>query len=288
MLENLIYPYTRENFFANYFEQNFLHISKTDKDNYSSNFLSEIEEYLRRRNLTYPELRVVKNGIAVEKESYTTKSIYNNRFEFVDVIDNDKIKKMFDDGCSIIFTHLDKAIPFFNSFCKEFEEKENLLVHLNGYMTPPESQSYNLHFDTHDVIIMQIKGEKEWSIYNSPITLPNSHFNFFDYIDKCETKTKTSIKLGAGDILYIPRGFYHQAVTNNQLSFHLTLGIKPVLWSDLFIASVLQNTELRKSILNTKIDLNDILKNLKENSLTLSLKSKLEFRDTEGLNKILN
>ena len=41
------------------------------------------------------------------------------------------------------------------------------------------------------------------------------------------------VQLEAGDLLYIPRGFVHEAFTSEQASLHLTVGVNVYRWADL-------------------------------------------------------
>ena len=103
----------------------------------------------------------------------------------------------------------------------------------NCYLTPPSSQCFNPHFDDHDVFIIQIQGQKLWTIDNRPIQLyplesqsfPKNEFEFID--SQCLT-------LSQGDGLFIPTGHVHQAQTINTFSLHLTLGVHQIRAVDYF------------------------------------------------------
>jgi ribosomal protein L16 Arg81 hydroxylase len=56
-------------------------------------------------------------------------------------------------------------------------------------------------------------------------------------IEKCEEDKLTpceEVLLEAGDTMYLPRGFYHKAIAQDELSLHLTLYIRPLYWFDFF------------------------------------------------------
>ncbi|XVF29794.1 hypothetical protein REPUB_Repub16aG0001800 [Reevesia pubescens] len=107
----------------------------------------------------------------------------------------------------------------------------------NMYLTPPNSQGLARHYDDHCVFVCQIFGSKQWKISSQPnVQLPRLY-------DPCNIQNDEGIDnsradcyhflLNEGDVLYIPRGFPHEACTNHSrpdgsagFSLHLTLGIE--------------------------------------------------------------
>src|SRR4051794_16525336 len=62
----------------------------------------------------------------------------------------------------------------------------------------------------------------------------------------------SEILLEAGDLLFTPRGFVHDAIATNLGSLHITLGMGPRTWADLLAAIVVEagqsNEALREAI----------------------------------------
>jgi len=104
-------------------------------------------------------------------------------------------------------------------------------LHVFGvmYLTPPNSQAVRLHNDDQDVFLFQVWGRKRWTIREAPQLLP--------YTEEMQGKDKPVLKELEGkvlmeftmerhDVLYIPRGFLHEAATgNNESSLHVTITI---------------------------------------------------------------
>ena len=59
-------------------------------------------------------------------------------------------------------------------------------------------------------------------------------------------------RLTAGDLLYIPRGYVHEARTTDASSIHVTVGVRSYKWTDLLsellVAASQENLELRKAL----------------------------------------
>ncbi len=96
-------------------------------------------------------------------------------------------------------------------------------------MTPPGSQGFAVHYDTHDTAIIQITGSKHWRVYDSPVELP-LETQPHDKKIHASKETLLDIAMQPGDMLYIPRGFLHEASANEDLSLHVTLGIHQRRW----------------------------------------------------------
>jgi hypothetical protein len=95
-----------------------------------------------------------------------------------------------------------------------------------------------VHHDTHDVFSLQVAGEKRWLVYAPVWELPLKHQRY-----KAETMGEPGepvldVTLRAGDTLYLPRGWLHEAKTSETDSLHLTVGVNVYTWMDAFRAAL--------------------------------------------------
>ncbi|XP_030475053.1 uncharacterized protein LOC115692368 [Syzygium oleosum] len=126
-------------------------------------------------------------------------------------------------------------------------------VGANLYLTPRNSQGLARHYDDHCVLVCQLMGTKQWTISSPRNKLLPRLYDPLDGSQGLNVDTVpnacTQILLKEGDILYIPRGYIHEAHTTNDvqkdsagLSLHLTLAIEveaPFEWEG-FIHIALQ------------------------------------------------
>jgi hypothetical protein len=132
-------------------------------------------------------------------------------------------------GASLLLGRLQKRRPEIALACRAIEEAFvrngvvlSARVGANAYLTPPESRGFNVHNDGHDVIVLQLEGEKHWSLYGFPPKLP---------LEGDVTALKTppepeqELVLRPGDALYLPRGLLHGAETRAFHSLHITFSI---------------------------------------------------------------
>ncbi|XP_059637411.1 uncharacterized protein LOC132279449 [Cornus florida] len=110
----------------------------------------------------------------------------------------------------------------------------------NIYLTPPDSQGLARHYDDHCVLVCQLVGVKQWTVFPQlGLRLPRLYEPVKNFPDlEVESSTVDACKrfsLKEGDILYVPRGFPHEACTivdddgsskTAGFSLHLTLAIE--------------------------------------------------------------
>jgi cupin superfamily protein len=132
-------------------------------------------------------------------------------------------------GASLLLTRLQKRRPEIALVCRAIEEAFvrhgvvlSARVGANAYLTPPESRGFNVHNDGHDVIVLQLEGEKHWSLYGFAPTLPLEG----DVTAlKVPPEPKEELLLRPGDALYVPRGLLHGAEARASHSLHITFSI---------------------------------------------------------------
>jgi ribosomal protein L16 Arg81 hydroxylase len=245
--ENLIAPFTPEEFFKNYYEKNYLHIARNNPTYYDSILnTDDIDLFFQNKTLASSGLRVVEKGdeLPAWKWTHRNSSIANNDTLFV----------LFNQGKTIIINGGDRSILKLVNYCSDLEKELKFRLQFNIYITPHNSQGFAPHYDDHDVFIMQTTGTKIWRLYNTPIELPSCKQPHCKIKDKYELGEPTfEVELKPGDLLYIPRGLIHDAVTTDAASVHITLGLHPNYWFEILqeIAELAEEkAEFRKAVPN--------------------------------------
>ena len=133
------------------------------------------------------------------------------------------------DGGSIILNKLDVHWPPVGRLCAALR-KHFLHVFAVMYLTPRGSRAVPVHTDDQDVFILQLAGRKSWSVYGSPVELPYSHEQRGKGVPIDRTALGPPLleaELVPGSVLYIPRGFAHEArATEGGASLHITLTVQ--------------------------------------------------------------
>lgn len=130
------------------------------------------------------------------------------------------------DGASMIVNQAERYCPSVYEFCRILAALHFHHVFAVVYLTPPNSFAVRLHNDDQDVFLLQVWGRKHWTIRDAPQLGPYTE----EMLGKDEpvppeliSEPIMSFDMAAGDILYIPRGFLHEARTSDQPSLHITV-----------------------------------------------------------------
>ncbi len=115
-------------------------------------------------------------------------------------------------------------------FCDSLTAEAGFGLQANLYLTPPGARGFKPHYDTHDAFILQVHGSKHWRLYEKSMDLPLSSQPYISAEEGVGAPVR-EFDLQAGDLLYLPRGYLHDATSNESASAHLTIGIHPFLWS---------------------------------------------------------
>lgn len=168
-------------------------------------------------------------------------------------IDLPKLLQRFDAGATLVVSQFHEMHEPLARFCRGLERVFLHPVQANIYLTPPGAQGFRVHYDTHDVLVLQVAGEKRWRIWDDtpvPFATRRTPWEKEREIPDEDPKTLT---LRAGDVLYVPRGILHDAAAqeaDGQPSLHVTVGLLEPSWADAlrFLADAIEaeDVELRK------------------------------------------
>lgn len=142
----------------------------------------------------------------------------------------------YNEGCSLRFLNPHLFFPQIYRLNSTMQEYFSCMVGANVYLTPPNSQGFAPHFDDIEAFVLQVEGKKHWRVYaprSVPETLPR--VSSPNYAQEEIGDEIMDVVLEAGDMLYFPRGFIHQANTvPGHHSLHITLSTyQRNSWADL-------------------------------------------------------
>jgi ribosomal protein L16 Arg81 hydroxylase len=231
-LAALLQPLSLERFFAEYWERQHLHQRAVQPRLYQQLIsVSDLERIICDPNSRFPAIQLARGGRYLSPEAYTSDLKFGG-VVFQGVPDVQRIGSEYRGGASIVLPALHRLWPPLGELCRCLERKIDHAVHANAYLTAGNCPGFTPHYDTHEVLVLQIAGSKRWSLYPSPITLPHRGEPFDPARYEAAAPT-AQIQLSAGDLLYLPRGTVHSASTQASYSAHVTLGISVYTWADL-------------------------------------------------------
>ncbi len=150
---------------------------------------------------------------------------------FTKTVDVPRVLAEWEAGATIVLQALHVSWHSLAVFCRLLEESLGQAVQANAYYTPRGSQGFAVHHDTHDVVVLQVAGEKRWLLYEPLLELPLKHQRYSPSLGEHGDPT-LDVVLRPGDTLYLPRGWLHEAKTSASDSLHLTIGLGAHTWLD--------------------------------------------------------
>ncbi|MFC5474603.1 cupin domain-containing protein [Paraherbaspirillum soli] len=215
-------PITARTFVSEYLDRAMLLIQRRDPDYFKQLIsLSEIDRLVTSIRIPATNFNLAQDDLPLAQNAYCDGASYVNK---------ERALNLHREGATIILRSVEQWSPALNRLRIETEKFFGCEAQTNAYLTPPSKKSTPPHWDTHDLVVLQITGRKRWRLYEGHRSLPLSDERFRigeDYV----SSTYKEVVLEPGDSLYLPRGIIHEPVADTY-SVHVSIGIHPVRWYD--------------------------------------------------------
>jgi hypothetical protein len=240
-LRRAVDPVAPDEFRERYWEQAPLHVARDEPGRFDELLsAADAERLVCEPGLRYPAFRLVKAGEQLAVGDYT-QDVSWRPVPFTGTADVRRVTAEFDRGATIVLQGLHLNVVPVARFCRDLEAALGQPSQANAYLTPRRSQGLPVHHDTHEVFVLQVSGRKRWQVWEPALELPLKHQRYTPALGEPE-ELVLDVELGPGDTLYLPRGWLHQALTSDEDSLHITVGVNVVTWLDAF-RSALERVE---------------------------------------------
>ncbi|GAA3522333.1 hypothetical protein GCM10022393_41090 [Aquimarina addita] len=228
---DLIYPFEKNVFAKDFWGKQTLHIQRESPEYYNSLLTIEnLDEILDHSRPKGWSLRVVKNQVPINPSKYENEDGSLNL---------NQIYAAYADGHTIVIHEVQRYWKPIQRLCQSLQKEFNFRTLGELFLTPKNQKALSPHYDAHDVFVVQLQGTKHWTLYDEEYQTPLVD-SFQPVFDRNQLKNKREIMLKAGDVLFIPRGVPHEAMTMDESSLHLSIGVHPFQWVDLLMISLSQ------------------------------------------------
>lgn len=134
-------------------------------------------------------------------------------------------------GASLVVDAVQQISPEIRVLTDMLTERFGALAGANFYASFQGVRAFASHFDTHEVLAIHCEGQKRWRIYENRADNPLETLSgegAQKMIDAAKGAVMMDVVMNPGDMLYIPRGYFHDAIATDTASLHLTLGFAPL------------------------------------------------------------
>lgn len=180
---------------------------------------SSVERILSTQRFDFPRLRLVRRGKVVPSLEYMTLRHDRRGNSFVSHVSRAVVREM-ERGAMLHITAIQDTWEPLANFAAALELELNAHVQVNLHAALAKSKGFSTHWDGHDVFVIQVAGKKAWRLFGftdaAPLAVPP------DQKGSPPQRLIRELVLEAGDMLYVPRGYWHAAEALDEISLHLT------------------------------------------------------------------
>ena len=169
--------------------------------------LDDVDHLLTSAALRTPALRVVQDGSVLPAARFTRSATLAGS-PLSGLVDGRKALSLFEGGATLVLQGLQRYWPPLTELVRDLEVALGHPCQANAYLTPPGSQGFARHSDSHDVFVFQTHGRKLWEIIDG--------------------EAEREVVLEPGLSMYLPTGTPHSARSEAATSLHVTIGINQV------------------------------------------------------------
>lgn len=236
-LRKLLAPVEPEMFLRDYWEKQPLHLARKEPGHFGALFSSaDVDTVIAFTRPKFVDAGAFKPEVPRQQSFVQGWLAERNVPESTSFPGIEELKAVYARGKTVVIMTMQQRWPPIALLCRKLESFFHCPVHANLYLTPAGAQGFDAHFDTHEVLVLQLQGHKHWRLHGPMRKLPLVGER--TSVSREQLGPVREICLEPGDVLYVPRGHVHEAFTSQCASMHLTVGINVFRWSDLMHEAV--------------------------------------------------
>jgi lysine-specific demethylase/histidyl-hydroxylase NO66 len=179
--------------------------------------LDDVDHLLTGTAIRTPAVRIAQDGSVLPASAYTKHATLAGQ-TMTGLLDARKVIDLFDGGATVVLQGLHRYWQPLGDLVADLELALGHPCQANAYLTPPGSQGFAVHTDSHDVFVFQTSGRKVWEVH--------------------ENGEPQTVVLEPGVSMYLPTGTPHAARAEETASLHVTIGINQLTWGNVLDRAV--------------------------------------------------
>ncbi|MBR8742124.1 JmjC domain-containing protein [Nocardiopsis sp. MG754419] len=201
-----------------------------------------------------PRLRLHREGSPVPLDRYTevgTASRDTRR-----VVRPESLYRELRTGASLVLDGVDRMHPGVGAAADDLMRLVHERAQANLYLIWGESRGFDTHWDDHDTMIVQLAGSKHWRVHG-PGTRPFPMKNDTDHAHTPPRDADGALHqvwegvLRPGQVIHVPRGWWHTVTGNGEMSMHLTFGFTRATgidWAETLVRRLFEEETFRRDL----------------------------------------
>ncbi|MGW6393074.1 JmjC domain-containing protein [Streptomyces sp. NPDC055103] len=220
-------------------------------------------DLIKRRHLANPQLRCYAEGDEIHPSTFLSTNV-NRRRQAVSQADMAALGRILNDSGTVVLDHVDFFDPTLEVACRALGWWSGELTSANAYLAVGDTDGFHLHWDDHEVIAVQLSGEKSWEVRG-----PSRPAPMYRDAERNRTPSEEVLWKGtmrAGDVMHIPRGYWHTATRlgsgSGGHSLHVTFGFTKrtgVTWTNFLSDAARADEAFRRDLEGTEATAHEAL-----------------------------
>ena len=158
---------------------------------------------------------MVSGGRAVPQEAFLKDGI----------VRAPELTELLREGATVVLERVDCMYEPLTRLAENLERIFEVPIQINMYAGWRVSHGFDVHWDDHDVLVLQVAGRKHWKIYGVTEKFPiKNSVELHSPPPSCDPVWDGLLK--QGEALYMPRGWWHIAIPCDEPTLHLTVGMR--------------------------------------------------------------
>ncbi|HJQ46137.1 MAG TPA: cupin domain-containing protein [Amycolatopsis sp.] len=191
---------------------------------------AELDRVLRQHRLDFPRLRLALDGEVVPAQEYT-EMVPTRRTGLVPRLRSGQFADKLRAGATLVLDSVQEMLDPVGELAARLEHDLRERIQVNLYAGWGKTHGFEVHWDDHDALVVQISGRKRWRMHG--VTRPAPLQRDVELPPRPEGEPVDDFLLADGDVLYLPRGQWHDVSAIGEESLHLTIGFNRATGVDL-------------------------------------------------------
>ncbi|WP_053617666.1 JmjC domain-containing protein [Nocardiopsis sp. NRRL B-16309] len=201
-----------------------------------------------------PRLRLHQDGSPVPVDRYTAGATSSRTARRI--VRPEALYRELRAGASLVLDSVDRMHPGVGAAADDLMRLVRERVQANLYLIWGESRGFDTHWDDHDTMIVQLEGTKHWKVHGPgtrafPMKDDTDHAHTAPVDADGRTHTIWEGVLRPGQIIHVPRGWWHTVTGTGGVSMHLTFGFTRATgidWANTLVRRLFEEETFRRDL----------------------------------------
>jgi len=133
-----------------------------------------------------------------------------------------KLHEALDEGATAVLEAINESFHHLNTLVEDIYRHFSARSTVNAYFSFGNESGFGPHNDDHDVIVVQLDGRKKWTFFSDG---KSDYASAYDLKNPNKNNISFSRILARGDMIYLPKGVWHDVSAIGEPSLHVTIGM---------------------------------------------------------------